>query len=105
MTATATSPLRKMLREALDAVAIDVATAELEKMPAVAQVKRRIAMQNAPLTATSVLDRHRSRLIALVNTVARANDLCDEIMAELDRRNQREQVVLLHSRFIPSDRQ
>ena len=104
MTATATSPLRKMLRAALDAASVDVSDGELARMRSVADVKRSIAIQVAPMTASAIIDRHRTRSIALVNTVARANALFDEIGAELKQRGQQEQVVLLHSQFVPGDR-
>ncbi|MCC7367682.1 MAG: CRISPR-associated helicase Cas3' [Chloroflexi bacterium] len=105
MTATATSPLRAMLGTALEAERICVQPDELNRMPAVAEVERYIQVQATPLTAADVLAAHQERSIVLVNTVARANDLFDEIKAELKQRKQREPVVLLHSRFFPTDRQ
>lgn len=105
MTATATSPLRTLIGTALEAASVSVGEDELAKMPSVAKVERRVAVQSAPMSARAILDRHRSRSIALVNTVARANDLFDEIKATLKQQKRRERLVLLHSQFIPSDRQ
>ena len=101
MTATATSPLRAMLADALGAESIDVADDELARMPAVSEVERRVVVRDGPLSAAAVLERHQSRSIALVNTVARANTLYDELV----RLAPAERVVLLHSQFLPSDRQ
>lgn len=101
MTATATSPLRSEIRQALNSETVDVSDAELARMPAVNEVERRIFVQAESLTAAAVLNRHRSRSIALVNTVARANVLYDELVTLAPS----ERVVLLHSQFIPRDRQ
>lgn len=103
MTATATSPLRKMLRQALDAAVVDVEPDELKRMPAVSEVNRRVKVMPEPLTAEIVWQLHqsRNRSIALANTVARANELHDELV----RLAPAETVILLHSQFIPRDRQ
>jgi CRISPR-associated endonuclease/helicase Cas3 len=101
MTATATLPLRTMLGAALSAERIDVDPDELARMPAVAQVERRVTVQLEPLTATAILEHHQDRSIALVNTVARANVLYDELKTLSPSAS----VRLLHSQFIPRDRQ
>jgi len=105
MTATATSPLRDEVRTALKAEPIDVSDAELTMIPAVARVERQIALQTEPLTAAAILDRHRARSIALVNTVGRANDLYDALVEEVRRRGRDDRVLLLHRLFFSEDRQ
>lgn len=105
MTATATSPLRKEVRQALQAEQIDVSPAELEHIPAVACVTRKIVLKSEPLTAAAILDRHQARSIALVNVVARANDLYDELLKEVRCRGREDRVLLLHRLFFSADRQ
>lgn len=103
MTATATSPLRTELARALDVEQVTVADDELGQMPSVATVDRRIFMATEPLGATRVLERHRGRSIALVNTVDRADALF-RALTEGDNAT-KERVILLHSRFLAEDRQ
>lgn len=104
MTATATSPLRRELEEALGTARVAVSGTELRRLPAAAGVSRTIRVEDRPLSAEQILERHRERTIVLLNTVDRAGAMYDQLLELLEARGQREQVILLHARFLPDDR-
>lgn len=107
MTATATSPLRDQLADALDVTQVAVSDDELARIPAVAEVERRLVVMDEPLSAAEVIRLHKGRSIALVNTVGRANLLYDQLRVlytDPGTFEPRERVILLHGRFLPADR-
>ena len=63
---------------------------------------RRIHAEDALLTPERVLDRHDHRSIAICNTVDRAQRLFEGIR---DKVGENTEVRLLHSRFLPKDRE
>lgn len=101
MTATATTPLRDELMHALDVELVRVKEDELRGLPSVADVRRQVFVASEPLTAAQVLEHHTGRSIGLVNTVARADALYEAVRQAAPA----EHVILLHSRFLASDRQ
>ena len=105
MTATFSGDMLAGLAGALDAVVVPedtVARQELQKLPS-QQKTRRYHVANGPLCAEAVLARHRSRTLVVCNVVGRARALFEALRAHPDRGNA--QVLLLHSRFLPEDRQ
>jgi CRISPR-associated endonuclease/helicase Cas3 len=106
MTATFSGEMIERLADFLDAVIVpDPANSiELEEMLALEsqQKTRRLHAINATLTADVVVQRHRDRpgpTLVISNTVARATRLYQEV------RERHRNTVLLHSRFLKSDRQ
>lgn len=62
---------------------------------------RRYHVADRPLSAAAVLEAHRGRSLAICNTVDRARWLYKEIC---DAKDPATEVILLHSRFLPGDR-
>jgi CRISPR-associated endonuclease/helicase Cas3 len=101
MTATATAPLAQMLVRELNAKEVLLDERDLAALPSVGRVQRRLVTESAPLSAAAVLAHGAARVIAIVNTVERAQQLFDEIRAAPAAPATR---VLLHSRFFKTDR-
>jgi CRISPR-associated endonuclease/helicase Cas3 len=101
MTATATDPLRGLLRGELGACEVRLSPDELDRLPSVRYVARRLLVDERPLHPDTVLSEQAARVLVLFNTVARAQVFFDALRA--DPRAPKEQ-VLLHSRFFRSDR-
>ncbi|HCJ10004.1 MAG TPA: CRISPR-associated helicase Cas3', partial [Clostridiales bacterium] len=106
MTATAPQEVVTYLRERLDAAVVEPSATELAEMPAQSSKKRRYEWRPTPLTPEAVVQAHlasrRKRTMAVFNTVDRAQAAYRQVREALpDRHN----VVLLHSRFLPRDRQ
>jgi CRISPR-associated endonuclease/helicase Cas3 len=108
MTATATVPLEKTLREALKAAPVPDSDASMLKMmqslPSVNSVTRTLVPGSGVLAADQVLRHHERRSIALANTVSRAQSLFAELRTKLTNRPDI-RLILLHSRFFRNDRQ
>lgn len=108
MTATATSPLQKILREALGTAVVPDSDKSMRDMlaslPSVNSVTRTLVPENGELMADSILRHHQRRSIALTNTVSRAQNLFEELRANLAGRSD-VRLILLHSRFFKDDRQ
>jgi CRISPR-associated endonuclease/helicase Cas3 len=108
MTATATSPLERILCSALNTVPVPENEAAmrtlLSSLPSVNSVFRTLIWEEGPLTAEAVLSHHEKRSIALTNTVGRAQALFEQIREKL-LGQPHVQLILLHSRFFKNDRQ
>ncbi len=68
------------------------------------ETRRRFIWTGRELTAEAVLDVHRERSIAVCNTVDRATRLHRNLVALAKERGVSDQILLLHSRFLPDDR-
>lgn len=101
MTATATSALGDLLATELGVHEVGLEATDLTLLPSVARVERRLASELEPLTAEHVLAHSGDRVIAIVNSVDRAQALFEAI--DGDRRAP-ERRMLLHSRFFRTDR-
>ena len=109
MTATFSKSMLKTLAKELDAVDLLVSPAEAYKietrdgkLPPRQRVWR---TADQLLTAEAVLNAHQKRTLALCNTVQRAQTLFRELQRLLIQCQQKIRVLLLHSRFLPEDRQ
>jgi len=105
MTATFSSDMLDGLAKALDAVIVpEDATARLamQSLPS-EQKTRRYHVAKRPLSATAVLAQHCSRTLVICNVVDRARALFEALRDHPNRGDR--QVILLHSRFLPGDRQ
>ncbi|MBW2137902.1 MAG: CRISPR-associated helicase Cas3' [Deltaproteobacteria bacterium] len=100
MSATLSEEMVGSLARDLDAEPLVLSPEGLAAMPSQKKT-RRVHIVDGELTARAVLDRHEGRSIAICNTVERAQALFEELrrMAGTEV-----EVRLLHSRFLPSDR-
>lgn len=68
------------------------------------EARRRFVWTGRELTAEAVLEAHRERSIAVCNTVDRATALHRNLVALAEEHGVGDQILLLHSRFLPEDR-
>lgn len=105
MTATFSGTMLERLGTLLGAEVVTVSPAELQDIPTQKGKQRRFHRAEGPLTAEAVLARHRTRSIAICNTVERAQHLFQGLTDALDaQRNTDVEMILLHSRFLRADR-
>ena len=106
MTATFSSEMIKRLAELLDAESVTLTESEILKLPSQRNKRRVYSYRAETLSAEPVISdllaHDRNRVIAICNTVDRAQTLARELQA--DPRLQGVTVELLHSRFYSSDR-
>ena len=105
MTATFSADMLDGLADALDAVVVPEDDAARRAMQALSsqQKTRRYHVVDTPLNADAVLAHHKERTLVVCNVVNRARALFETIRDHPDRGDA--QVLLLHSRFLPEDRQ
>ena len=105
MTATFSSDMLEGLAGALDAVVVPEDEAARQAMQALPseQKTRRYHVAEGPLCAKAVLDEHHDRTLVVCNVVDRARALFEALRDHPKRGDT--QVLLLHSRFLPEDRQ
>jgi CRISPR-associated endonuclease/helicase Cas3 len=101
MTATFSREMLGRLASLLDAEVVSVSDDDLKRIPTQRDKKRWFHRINAPLTAQAVLQHHRTRSIAICNTVERAQNLFEEISTQASSGIH---VILLHSRFLREHR-
>lgn len=98
MTATATTPLCEYLKAELNAVEITLDSSELRTVYHGRNIRRSIYKAARPLAASDILAHPSQRVLAVVNRVARAQELYRQVRAAgCD-------AILLHSRFFAADR-
>ncbi|MGA9351859.1 MAG: CRISPR-associated helicase Cas3' [Anaerolineae bacterium] len=105
MTATFSADMLEGLAGALNAVVVpedEFARLAMQALPS-QQKTRCYHVANAPLSAKAVLTQHQSRTLVVCNVVDRARALFEALRNHPDRGDA--QVLLLHSRFLPEDRE
>ena len=105
MTATFSTDMLEGLASALDAVVVpegDAACQAMQTLPS-QQKARCYHVAEGPLCAEAVLAQHQHRTLVVYNVVDRARALFEALRDHPDRDDA--QVLLLHSRFLPEDRQ
>jgi len=105
MTATFSSDMLEGLADVLGAVVVpedDTARREMQSLPS-QQKTRRYHVVDGPLCTEAVLAQHQNRTLVVCNVVDRARALFEALRDHPGRGNA--QVLLLHSRFLPADRQ
>lgn len=105
MTATLSDTLIERLATRLGAKAVTVSENDLANIPSQRDKKRIFQVEKRLLTAEDVLASHQHRSIAVCNTVDRAQVLYEQLHDEVLQRGLKHDIVLLHSRFLPEDRQ
>lgn len=100
MTATLSEEIVEALAKRINAHPIVVAPSEAAAIPSQNKT-RRIHVKNCMLTPEHILESHTERSIAMCNTVHRAQELFEGIKNQV---GPNVEVRLLHSRFLPRDR-
>jgi CRISPR-associated endonuclease/helicase Cas3 len=102
MTATFSRDMLAGLADYLHAVVVPETPGDVEALQTLpSQDKtRRYHVAERPLDADAVLERHRGRSLVICNTVERAQRLC----LALRERSSDDEVILLHARFLATDR-
>lgn len=105
MTATFSAEMLDGLADALDAAVVPEDDAARQAMQALSsqQKTRHYHVVDTPLSADKVLAYHKERTLVVCNVVDRARALFDVLRDHPDRGDA--QILLLHSRFLPEDRQ
>jgi CRISPR-associated endonuclease/helicase Cas3 len=105
MTATFSTDMLDGLADALDAVVVPENDAARQSMRALSsqQKTRRYHAVDTSLSADEVLAHHKERTLVVCNVVNRARALFETLRDHPGRGDV--QVLLLHSRFLPEDRQ
>jgi len=101
MTATLSEEMVRALAKELDAEPLVLAPEEAAAIPSQHKC-RRLHREETELTAEAVLARHKSRSVAICNTVGRAQELFEELRRQA---GPGVEVRLLHSRFLRADRE
>jgi CRISPR-associated endonuclease/helicase Cas3 len=104
MTATFSQDMLQGLAKELDAEVVpltDQERLELQNLESQQKTRRYHALEE-PLTAESVLNKHLKHSLVICNVVDRAHSLYDDLCEQAGKDTQ---VLLLHSRFLPEDRQ
>ncbi len=101
MTATLSEEIVQALARKLDAEPLVLTPEETADIPSQHKT-RRMQRVDAELTAEAVLTRHKSRSVAICNTVGRAQSLFEALRRQA---GPEVEVRLLHSRFLRADRE
>lgn len=102
MTATLSVDASAIVAERLRAEQISVPPEEACVIPSQEGKQRRYVWHAESLTAAAIIEAHRDRSIVVVNTVRRAQSLAEEVRQAVKPSGP--EVLLLHSRFLASDR-
>jgi CRISPR-associated endonuclease/helicase Cas3 len=102
MTATLSVDASTIVAERLRAEQVIVPPREARVIPSQAEKQRRYVWHAESLTAMAITQAHRDRSIVVVNTVSRAQALAAELRQQVGQGGP--DVLLLHSRFLASDR-
>lgn len=106
MTATFSSTMLRELARLLNAEVVQVTGEEYTAIAAGQtgrERRRRYFVCDTTLSAQAIIEKHRTRTLVVCNQVQRAQDLFTELQRCVEGANI--QVELLHSRFLPTDRQ
>jgi CRISPR-associated endonuclease/helicase Cas3 len=108
MTATLSTESLEWLAKKLDAELIEVSPEEVKQLPSQQEKTRYYRWIDQPLTAEAVVHAHaKGRSIVIANTVSRAQELYEQLRSPSCQQalGDETKIRLLHSRFLPRDRQ
>jgi CRISPR-associated endonuclease/helicase Cas3 len=97
MSATFSTRFSKELAEKLNLEIVEISEKDSLKIP---KARKTISTLETELSADEVLEKHKSRTIAICNTVSRAKALFREIVSKRPH----QKTFLIHSQFFGSDR-
>lgn len=106
MTATFPQAARDEVRRRAHAEAVQVEAEELSDIPSQQGKERVFQWHDRPMQGRDIVDAHRDRTIAVVNRVERAQEMyrdVEELLKETEAIT-RPELLLLHARFLPEDR-
>lgn len=101
MTATFSQDMLEGLAKLLNAEIVQLTPEKLDKL-STQNKTRRYHVADQPMTADTILDKHSTRSLVICNTIDRARRIYEDLYATTE--NTDTEVVLLHSRFLPEDR-
>ena len=104
MTATFSQTMLDELAEELDAVVVGTSPAEREEFATLASQDKELFYHTADdvMSAEFILEKHTGRTLVICNQIARARRMYEQISAGAKPETE---VLLLHSHFLPDDRQ
>lgn len=106
MTATMSRIMRRELCDILNAEPITVDDEDIPHIKSQQDTKKYIHVSNGSLAGKTVVDNLGERTLVICNRVNRAQEIYEEVIAELDERGDLDnyETCLLHSRLLPDDR-
>jgi CRISPR-associated endonuclease/helicase Cas3 len=107
MTATIPEAARKLVQARARAQPVALGPEQVRAIPSQQGKRRVFEWHDRPLEAGDILNAHRDRTIAVVNRVARSQELYKAVLTLLEnlRLEDRPALLLLHARFLPEDRE
>lgn len=105
MTATMSAALRRDLCRALDAEEIVVDDEDLPHIQSQHDTVKHVEVCTTPLDGRTLVDHLGRRTLVLCNTVDRAQEVYGDFCNALESEPDATEVMLLHSRFLPKDRE
>lgn len=102
--ATVPDSLLNWIQKQLGAESQSLSSEEVLALPSHAQKNRTLLWAPRPLTVDDILNNHKERTLAIVNSVGRSQELYREVIKNNPRLRVAPKVMLLHSRFYPEDR-
>jgi CRISPR-associated endonuclease/helicase Cas3 len=103
MTATLPQECVELLCDTLNAVHVAFGPADLDRAPHLRDRHRQWTWIDRPLTVEDVIEHHTGRSLVICNSVARAQQIYQELVDRVGA-SSTTRCVLLHSRFLPPDR-
>lgn len=105
MSATLPDAILDWLAQKFGAIKKTLSSGEVQALPSHAAKERSVVWVSRLLTADDIVDNHKERTIAIVNSVSRAQSLFREVRRRLEAKSAATELVLLHARFYPEHRQ
>lgn len=104
MTATMSTRLRQELCRVLDAEEVVVGEEDLPSIRSQYETTKHLTVEDVPLDGRVLAEKLGERTLVICNTVDRAQGVYGALKKELERRGDRRERMLLHSRFLPEHR-
>ncbi len=105
MSATLPDSVLGWLKKKLGVKLMSLSAEQVLALPSHSDKRRSFRCVPHPLTAEDIVRSHKKRTIAIVNSVGRAQSLFREVQKRVKEWSPTPDVLLLHSRFYPGDRE